>query len=66
MVWVADGSHVRMYSPLSNTVSTACSDQGLHQQPIKFNSAFAGIALSAGKILVAASNQVLALTPHED
>jgi hypothetical protein len=55
-----------MYSPLSNTVSTACSDQGLHQQPIKFNSAFAGIALSAGKILVAAANQVLALTPHED
>ena len=66
MVWVADGSHVRMYSPLSNTVSTACSDQGLHQQPIKFNNAFAGIALSGGKILVSASNQILALTPHED
>jgi DNA-binding beta-propeller fold protein YncE len=66
MVWVADGSHVRIYSPLSNTVSTACSDQGLHQQPIKFNNAFGGIALSGGKILVAASNQILALTPHED
>ena len=66
MVWVADGTHVRMYSPLSNTVSTACSDQGLHRQPIKFKNAFGGIALAGGKILVAASNQILALTPHED
>ena len=66
MVWVADGSHVRMYSPLSNTVSTACSDQGLHQQPIKVDKAFAGIALLGAKILVAAANKILALTPHAD
>jgi DNA-binding beta-propeller fold protein YncE len=26
IVWVTDGSHLRMYSPLTNTVSTACSD----------------------------------------
>jgi hypothetical protein len=32
------GSHLRMYSPLTNTVSTACSDQQ-HRQPIKFGRA---------------------------
>jgi DNA-binding beta-propeller fold protein YncE len=66
MVWVADGSHVRMYSPLSDTVSTVCSDKLVHLQPIKFDGAFVGIALSGGKILVTASNKILALTPQED
>jgi hypothetical protein len=56
-----------MYSPRSNTVSTACSDQRLHQQPIKFRSA-SGIAVADGKIFVveSGSGKVLRLTPHED
>jgi DNA-binding beta-propeller fold protein YncE len=65
LVWIADGSHVRIYSPLTNTVSTACSDR-LHQQPITFENAFGGIALSSGKILVVAFSKVIALAPHED
>jgi DNA-binding beta-propeller fold protein YncE len=65
MVWVTDGAHLRMYHPRSNTVFTACSDQRLHQQPIKFGRAN-GIALSGGKIFVVDSGKVMLLTPHED
>jgi hypothetical protein len=54
-----------MYNPRSNTVFTACSDQRLHQQPIKFGRA-GGIALSGGKIFVVDSGKVMLLTPHED
>ena len=54
-----------MYSPLTNTVSTACSDERLHQKPIKFEHA-KGIAVSAGKIFVVDSNKIMLLTPHED
>jgi hypothetical protein len=66
-VWVADGTHVRMYVPLANAVFTACSDTMQHQQPIKFKGA-TGIALSQGKIFVVDSgaNQIMRLTPHED
>jgi DNA-binding beta-propeller fold protein YncE len=65
MVWVTDSTHLRMYNPRSNTVFTACSDQRLHQQPIKFGRA-GGIALSGGKIFVVDSGKVMLLTPHED
>ncbi|SRR6266487_969598 len=65
MVWVGDGTHVRMYSPLTNTVSTACSDPTRHQEPIKFENA-KGIAISEGKIFVVDSNKIMLLTPHED
>jgi DNA-binding beta-propeller fold protein YncE len=63
-VWVADGHHVRMYSPLTNTVYTACSDAG-HGQPIKFELA-TGIALFQGKIFVcdARANKILRLSPN--
>jgi NHL repeat-containing protein len=66
-VWVADGTHVRMYVPLTNTVFTACSDTMQHQQPIKFKSAI-GITLSRGKIFVvdAGANQIMRLTPRAD
>jgi hypothetical protein len=66
-VWVADGHHVRMYSPLTNTVYTACSDTMQHRQPIKFESA-TGIALFQGKIFVsdAGANKILRLSPKED
>jgi DNA-binding beta-propeller fold protein YncE len=65
--WVADGTHVRMYSPITNTVSTACSDQGTHQQPIEFQDAVA-IAFLKGNILVVdnGANQIILLTPHPD
>jgi DNA-binding beta-propeller fold protein YncE len=65
MVWVGDGTHVRMYSPLTNTVSTACSDRTRHQEPIKFENA-KGVAISEGKIFVVDSNKIMLLTPHED
>jgi len=65
MVWIADGSHVRMYSPLANTVSTVCSDRRLHQQPIKFDRAL-GIAVLGGKVFVVDANRIRILTPHED
>lgn len=64
-VWVSDGTHVRMYSPLANTVSTACSDSGHHQEPIKF-SRTRSIAIWEGKIFVVDSNKIMLLTPHED
>lgn len=64
-VWVSDGTHVRMYSPLANTVSTACSDSGRHQKPLKFTS-ISSIAISEGKIFVAAANRIMLVTPHED
>jgi DNA-binding beta-propeller fold protein YncE len=64
-VWVSDHTHVRMYSPLANTVSTACSDSGHHQEPIKFSRAHS-IAISEGKIFVVDSNKIMLLTPHED
>ena len=54
-----------MYSPLTNTVSTARSDQR-HQQPITFERGFGGIALSGGKILVVTFFKIMVLTPHED
>jgi DNA-binding beta-propeller fold protein YncE len=72
MVWVADVTHVRMYSPITNTVSTACSDRGTHQQPIEFGGALGGgalgIALLGENILVADSekNQIFLLTPQAD
>jgi NHL repeat len=67
IVWVADGTHVRMYSPITNTVSTACSDQGTHQQPIAFQDAVA-IAFLKGNILVVdnGANQIIQLAPHPD
>ncbi len=70
IVWLADGTHVRMYSPFTNTVSTACSDKG-HQHPIEFVYA-TGIAFWEGNILVvdgpvgAAPNQIIQLTPIPD
>jgi len=66
IVWVADGSHVRMYSLIKNTVSTACSDKE-HQQPIEFD--YAGsIAVSGDKIYVVDSvaNKIILLTPNPD
>jgi sugar lactone lactonase YvrE len=65
MVWVTDDAHLRMYHPRSNMVFTACSDQRVHQQPVKFTSA-AGIAISGGKIFVVDSGKIMLLTPHED
>ncbi len=73
LVWIADATHVRMYSPIANTVSTACSDQGTHQQPIEFQDALA-ITILAGttildrKVLVVdnGANQIIQLTPHLD
>jgi NHL repeat len=67
MVWVADGTHVRMYSPITNTVSTACSDRGAHQQPIEFGDA-RDIALLGENILVVddVANQIFLLTPQAD
>lgn len=64
-VWVADRTYVRMYSPLTNTVSTVCSDSVHHQQPIKFENA-CGITVSEGKIFVIDANEIMLLTPHED
>jgi DNA-binding beta-propeller fold protein YncE len=60
-VWVADGTHVRMYFPTTNIVSTALSD---HLEPIKFEHAF-GIAISQGKIFVTSGSKIMVLTPHE-
>jgi DNA-binding beta-propeller fold protein YncE len=67
IVRVADGTHVRMYSPHTNTVSTACSDPGTHQLPIEFNDALA-IVVSEGGIFVVdnGSHQIIRLTPHLD
>jgi sugar lactone lactonase YvrE len=67
IVWVADRTHVRMYSPVTNTVSTACSDGGTHQQPVKFEDAVA-IAVSDGKIFVVdnGANKIILLTPQPD
>jgi sugar lactone lactonase YvrE len=67
IVWVADRTHVRMYSPVTNTVSTACSDRGTHQQPVKFEDAVA-IAVSDGKIFVVdnGANKIILLTPQPD
>jgi hypothetical protein len=67
IVWVADGSHVRMYSPVLNTVSTACSDRGAHQQPVEFEEAVA-IAVSEEKIFVAdaGANKIILLTAQPD
>jgi DNA-binding beta-propeller fold protein YncE len=62
-VWVSDSTHVRMYFPLANTVSTACSDAG--HQPIKF-SRTKSIAIWEGKVLVVDSNKIMLLTPHGD
>jgi DNA-binding beta-propeller fold protein YncE len=64
LLWVADRTHVRMYSP-TNTVSTVCSDSMTHQQPIKFANA-KGIAISKGKIFVVDDNQIKVLTPQPD
>lgn len=63
-VWITDGTHLRFYSPLRNTVSTACSDQR-HERPIAFER-MEGIALSEGRIFVVDGNKVLVLTPHPD
>jgi DNA-binding beta-propeller fold protein YncE len=65
--WVADGTHVRMYSPITGTVSTACSDRGTHQQPIEFQDAVA-IAILGNNILVVdnGANQIIQLTPQPD
>jgi hypothetical protein len=67
LVWVADRTHARMYSPTTNTVSTACSDQGTHQQPVEFGDSLA-IAVSDGKIFVVdnGANQIIRLTPQLD
>jgi DNA-binding beta-propeller fold protein YncE len=64
-VWVSDRSHVRMYFPLANTVATACTDSGSHQEPLKFTNA-TSIALSGDKIFVVDGNKIVRLTPHED
>lgn len=64
-VFIGDGSHVRMYSPIANTVSTACSDPGTHHNPIKFDGA-KGLAIADGKILVVDGDKISRLTPHED
>jgi NHL repeat. len=66
-VWIADGTHVRIYSPITGTVSTACSDRGTHQQPIEFRDAEA-IALLGNNILVVdnGANQIIQLTPQPD
>jgi len=66
IILVTDGAHLRMYFPLSNTVSTACSDLR-HEQPIKFENTF-GIAISDGKIFVGdlGFNKIMVLTPKED
>ena len=64
-VWVCDDTHLRMYFPRTNRVSTACSDQRLHQNPLKFK-AISGIALSGGRIFVVDDGKVLRLIPHED
>jgi len=60
-VWVADGTHVRMYFPTTNMVSTAVST---HLEPIKFEHAF-GIAVLQGKIFVANGSKIMVLTMHE-
>jgi DNA-binding beta-propeller fold protein YncE len=67
IVWVGDNKHVRMYSPLTGTVSTACSDTGpfSHQQPIEFDLA-GGITVANGKIFVIDGNKIKVLTPHRD
>ncbi len=64
-VWIGDGSHVRIYSPFDQTVSTVCSDRRLHQQPIRFDNV-TGIAVARGKIYVVDANRLVLLTPHED
>jgi DNA-binding beta-propeller fold protein YncE len=64
-VWVGDGAHLRMYSPLTGTVSTACSDAIDHKQPIEFERA-TGIALSEGRVFVVDANKIMVLTPHND
>ncbi len=65
MVWVADVKHVRMYSPLTGTVSTVCSDPMAHQQPIEFD-LVADITVAGGKILVVDGNKIKVLSPHQD
>jgi len=73
LVWIADATHVRMYSPFTNAVSTVCSDQGTHQQPIEFKDALAIAILDQTnilerKILVVdnGANQIIQLTSHRD
>jgi outer membrane lipoprotein-sorting protein len=73
IVWVADGTHMRIYSPITNTVSTACSDRGTHQQPIEFEDALA-IAILDGKTILDrkihvvdnGANKIMVLTPQQD
>jgi DNA-binding beta-propeller fold protein YncE len=65
VVWVADYTHVRMYSPITNTVSTARSDQGSHP-PIEFEPGGAvAIAILDKDILVVdqTANKIIRLTP---
>jgi DNA-binding beta-propeller fold protein YncE len=64
-VYITDHTHVRIYSPLTNTVSTVCSDATHHQKPILFERAM-GIAISQGRIFVSDSNKIVVLTPHDD
>jgi DNA-binding beta-propeller fold protein YncE len=67
LIWVADGTHVRMFSPLTSTVFTACSDQGTHQEPIEFDDALA-LAVFDGTIIVVdnGANKIMLLTPRPD
>ena len=60
---VADGTYVRMYFPLTNIVSIACSDH-MRREPIKFELA-RGIAISQGKIFVLDGSKIMVLTPRE-
>jgi streptogramin lyase len=67
IVWVADRTHVRMYSPLTNTVSTACFESGNPPTACRVGDALA-VAVSSGEIFVADSgaNQIIRLTPQPD